>query len=699
MLHINNTPTTTTDIFQLISKFLSKMVESGVLKTFTFLYSENQPYLDKNLADMMDVIEDLKAILVKICAHIPPQNEPLMKHNTYHPQSSVSLENECVSNEENIAYSRHSDEFSFNEIHNTIERNIQLIAETEKRMCDNLDHSFSSTEIASDALKPTKHTMFSECSSINSLLKEDQNDFLQDMRFPTTEPQNPPLPDTNTVYYVQYDQQCENTLQNIDLDILNRSRESYQQPNYNERINPNFDRIFDDQFPENESLLESECWNDINLPSTEPMSSGMEIQASPFELTDLKSKMDANLEESLVSNLESELSNELTNTVSNVPAAYDVNDDKPSDDFDQNEFFCEHCGNTFNTKMKLKMHLKKKHNVYVSSENRCDQCGKMFKTRATLLIHMRIHSDIKPFKCPYCWRAFTQKGPLNAHIQIHTGSYKFSCAICEKRFPTQAKLNFHSKTHETPELQCDVCSKMFTTKQYLNSHKKSHFKPNTVHGSKQYSCTECSAVFGKKKDLLVHIEGSHPDLKFVCYFAGCSRSYQTHKKLADHVYKKHTMKSSCENSKKIENEKLHCTTCRKTFIEKSSYFRHNLLVHREKVDVENSFNCVHCDKRFTAESSLDDHLEKFHNAVHSKELNYSCSICGSLFYAESALKEHYKIHSDFSTHLCQTCGMVFAEKANFLLHQSVHDMKKDITTKNVTTIVLSAKNGFTAEIY
>lgn len=62
-------------------------------------------------------------------------------------------------------------------------------------------------------------------------------------------------------------------------------------------------------------------------------------------------------------------------------------------------------------------------------------------------------------------------------------------------------------------------------------------------------------------------------------------------------------------------------------------------------------------------------------------MNYSCSICGSLFYAESALKEHYKIHSDYSTHLCQTCGMVFSEKANFLMHQSVHDLKKDATTK------------------
>lgn len=36
------------------------MVESGVLKTYTFLYSENHSYLDKNLENMISVIEELK---------------------------------------------------------------------------------------------------------------------------------------------------------------------------------------------------------------------------------------------------------------------------------------------------------------------------------------------------------------------------------------------------------------------------------------------------------------------------------------------------------------------------------------------------------------------------------------------------------------------------------------------------------------
>lgn len=61
-------------------------------------------------------------------------------------------------------------------------------------------------------------------------------------------------------------------------------------------------------------------------------------------------------------------------------------------------------------------------------------------------------------------------------------------------------------------------------------------------------------------------------------------------------------------------QNFECETCRISFVEKSSYHRHNLLVHCEKINFENSFDCMHCDKRFTTESSLDDHLEKFHSA-------------------------------------------------------------------------------------
>lgn len=119
--------------------------------------------------------------------------------------------------------------------------------------------TFESNIEALDSIK------YSNCndSLYNTLKDAISGDFLQSMKFASSSDdqtnKNGPYDEP-----VQYSQ-CESTLQQIDLDILNNS---------NERINHALDGIFDDQFTENDALLESECWNvDINLPSTEPIPS------------------------------------------------------------------------------------------------------------------------------------------------------------------------------------------------------------------------------------------------------------------------------------------------------------------------------------------------------------------------------------------------------------------------------------------
>lgn len=119
--------------------------------------------------------------------------------------------------------------------------------------------SFESNIEALDSIK------YSNCndSLYNTLKDAISGDFLQSMKFapPTDDQTNKNGPYDEPVPYSQ----CEPTLQQIDLDILNNS---------NERINHALDGIFDDQFTENDALLESECWNvDINLPSAEPLPS------------------------------------------------------------------------------------------------------------------------------------------------------------------------------------------------------------------------------------------------------------------------------------------------------------------------------------------------------------------------------------------------------------------------------------------
>lgn len=53
-------------------------------------------------------------------------------------------------------------------------------------------------------------------------------------------------------------------------------------------------------------------------------------------------------------------------------------------------------------------------------------------------------------------------------------------------------------------------------------------------------------LFEKNSDLLLHVRDAHPDFTFTCCYGGCTRSYSTHKKLQDHIYKKHTLNKSTD---------------------------------------------------------------------------------------------------------------------------------------------------------
>lgn len=63
-----------------------------------------------------------------------------------------------------------------------------------------------------------------------------------------------------------------------------------------------------------------------------------------------------------------------------------------------------------------------------------------------------------------------------------------------------------------------------------------------------------------------------------------------------------------------------CAICKMNFTKKSSFHRHNILVHScRKLNAENSFGCMYCGKRYTAEFSLNEHVQKCHTAASSAD--------------------------------------------------------------------------------
>ena len=77
-------------------------------------------------------------------------------------------------------------------------------------------------------------------------------------------------------------------------------------------------------------------------------------------------------------------------------------------------------------------HLKKKHNVFLETQQRSNDperfrctvpgCGKIFKAGFVLQDHMNIHTGQKPHICQYCKQGFASKANKYAHVKAtHLG--------------------------------------------------------------------------------------------------------------------------------------------------------------------------------------------------------------------------------------------------------------------------------------
>ena len=118
----------------------------------------------------------------------------------------------------------------------------------------------------------------------------------------------------------------------------------------------------------------------------------------------------------------------------------------------------------------------------------------------------------------------------------------------------------------------------------------------------------------------------------------------------------------CHNGEKLYD----CTTCQKTFYQKSALNRH-MYVHND----DKSFKCRICEKSY----KLRD--KERHEKEHFYEFRHKCDTCDKAFNNLSSLKTHNLIHTDEKPYKCKTCGKVFRQSAHLKIHlDSVHKVEK-----------------------
>ena len=89
----------------------------------------------------------------------------------------------------------------------------------------------------------------------------------------------------------------------------------------------------------------------------------------------------------------------------------------------EKSFKCEECGEVFEKKKCLKIHIQIKHPQYI----KCESCDETFKESWQYETHLESHSKTKDKKCDVCGKLFFLDWRLGQHMNIHKKPHVKNC--------------------------------------------------------------------------------------------------------------------------------------------------------------------------------------------------------------------------------------------------------------------------------
>ena len=356
---------------------------------------------------------------------------------------------------------------------------------------------------------------------------------------------------------------------------------------------------------------------------------------------------------------------------------------------------CEFCGQRFTEKKYLFRHMATHTGEFV-----CPKCKREFARKESLLLHQRTcdPEGLKAagmYPCNLCKKVFVRELSLQNHMALHTEEFK--CENCNQCFASK----FSSYRHicgrtikkEEPEdneidkpYKCSECLKSFANEDYLKRHMKIH--------SGQLCCTICKKSYARKEELVKHmLECSAKAQEVTSGVIKCPvcaaelanpEAFRTHYQEHTHPYKCELCQCSflrkgsydghiCEP---LEGGNFKCKTCSKSFFNKNSLLRHQLVHGKPK------HQCAKCKRKFAEEEHLKQHVcpDRSHNLKRTpKQLqNFPkgpeaviCPTCGKSYSTPGNLNKHMLTHEE-KTEECTICHKRFHHKAYLNEHLLSH---------------------------
>lgn len=178
----------------------------------------------------------------------------------------------------------------------------------------------------------------------------------------------------------------------------------------------------------------------------------------------------------------------------------------------RSEFACPMCDAIFFKLHHLRDHEQSAHST-APPVHVCETCGKAFHKLSVLKRHRQIHTTFEAVPCaePDCQFVFRDEILMKRHHRnVHGQNFPWECQYCPKKFRAKEALDLHVRMHtgEKPfPCRYPPCERRFAHATDRARHERS------LHmGLKPHRCESCGASFSRRRELVIHVGKSHPDV-------------------------------------------------------------------------------------------------------------------------------------------------------------------------------------------
>ena len=338
---------------------------------------------------------------------------------------------------------------------------------------------------------------------------------------------------------------------------------------------------------------------------------------------------------------------------------------------------CDQCGYSAITRQHLSRHIHRKHTSHSDVPLFCEKCGFSTNSKVKLYVHNVNHHNVENHKkCPHCEYTNSKMYKIYIHIDNNHpefGEKNFLCEKCFKTFTYEATFTAHSKykcrfseykktkgkeQYEKKKIRvkCDYCKEVFNALKstWIKNHYRLNHpgKPIIADGHTKFCCTMCREFYFFEEELNCHLNLEHGMKTDKNYCPKCKAPYvDQHTCQIEKKYLKNGQK---------KDRVFPCKLCDKTYSSNAHLKGHVKTVHEKCLD----FECAHCGKKVGSSVKLQNHINSCHSQV-------KCEICGKDIANPYDLRKHKVfVHKETKgVWLCERCPKsMFLSKATFEKH-------------------------------